>query len=95
MAYYVGIDVLLKESSVCVVDSQGKIIREAKAACEPAATRGLISALGPPIVRIGMEAGPLSQWLREGSGPGVREGAEHYYARARNRDAQVFAKFGK
>jgi transposase len=63
--YYVGIDVSLKESSVCVVDSKGKIFREAKAASEPEALRDPISELGLPVVLIGMEAGPLSQWLRE------------------------------
>jgi transposase len=66
MEYYVGIDVSLKESSVCVVDGKGKIVREAKAASEPEALRDLISGLGLPVARIGMEAGPLSQWLREG-----------------------------
>lgn len=66
MEYYVGIDVSLKESSVCVVDGKGKIIREAKAASEPEALRGLISGIGFPVTRIGMEAGPLSQWLRQG-----------------------------
>jgi len=66
MEYYVGIDVSLNESSVCVVDGKGKIVREAKAASEPEALRDLIAGVGLPVVRIGMEAGPLSQWLREG-----------------------------
>src|SRR5271154_6475164 len=66
MEYYVGIDVSLKESSVCVVDGKGKIARETKTASEPEALRDLITGLRLPVVRIGMEAGPLSQWLREG-----------------------------
>jgi predicted NBD/HSP70 family sugar kinase len=37
MEYYAGIDVSLKESSVCVVDGTGKIVREAKTASEPEA----------------------------------------------------------
>ena len=66
MEYYVGVDVSLKESSVCVVDDKGKIVREAKAMSEPEALRDLISGIGFLATRIGMEAGPLSQWLREG-----------------------------
>jgi transposase len=66
MEYYVGIDVSLKDSSVCVVDGKGKIVREAKSASEPEALRGLISGIGFRVTRIGMEAGPLSQWLRDG-----------------------------
>ena len=37
MEYYAGIDVSLKDSSVCVVDASGKIVREAKVASEPEA----------------------------------------------------------
>jgi transposase len=66
MEHYVGIDVSLEESSVCVVDGKGKIVREAKAASEPEALRDLICGIGFPVTRIGIEAGPLSQWLREG-----------------------------
>ena len=49
-----------------MVDSKGMIVREAKAASEPETLCDLISGLGLPVARIGMEAGPLSQWLREG-----------------------------
>ena len=66
MEHYAGIDVSLKESSVCVVDANGKIVREAKVAREPEALCDLIAELGFSVSRIGMEAGPLSQWLREG-----------------------------
>ena len=37
MSYYAGIDVSLEQSSVCVLDGEGKIIREAKVASEPEA----------------------------------------------------------
>src|SRR6202051_3432085 len=66
MAYYVGIDVSLKESSLCVVDAKGKIVREAKVASDPEALSHLVDGFGFPVTRIGLEAGPLSQWLREG-----------------------------
>ena len=66
MDYYAGIDVSLELSSVCVVDSSGKIVREVKVASEPEALLQHFAALGLPVTRVGLEAGPLSQWLRAG-----------------------------
>jgi transposase len=63
MDYYAGIDVSLEESSVCVVDSDGRIVREAKVLSEPDALIAWFCALGLGLSRIGLEAGPLSQWL--------------------------------
>jgi transposase len=66
MEHYAGIDVSLERSSVCVVDSTGRIVREAKVASEPEALVGFFRQLGLPLTRIGLEAGPLSQWLHAG-----------------------------
>jgi transposase len=63
MDHYAGIDVSLECSSVCVVDANGKIVREVKVASEPAALIGWFRSLGFDLARIGLEAGPLSQWL--------------------------------
>jgi transposase len=63
MNYYAGIDVSLECSSVCVVDGSGKIVREAKVSSEPEALIGWFGSLGFRLERIGLEAGPLSQWL--------------------------------
>jgi transposase len=63
MDYYAGIDVSLEYSSVCVVDAAGKIVREGKVASEPEALRVFFGSLGLGVARIGLEAGPLSQWL--------------------------------
>jgi hypothetical protein len=63
MEHYAGIDVSLELSSLCIVDATGRIIREAKVASEPEALIGWLPRLGPTLVRIGLEAGPLSQWL--------------------------------
>jgi transposase len=63
MDHYSGIDVSLECSSVCVVDVNGKIIREAKVASEPEALITWFASLGFGLERIGLEAGPLSQWL--------------------------------
>src|SRR6266480_6085398 len=64
--HYAGIDVSLELSSVCVVDGQGKIMKEAKVASEPEALVCFFKELGFPMKRIGLEAGPLSQWLHAG-----------------------------
>jgi transposase len=63
MDHYAGIDVSLECSSVCIVDAGGKIIREAKVGSEPAALIEYFGSLGFAVMRIGLEAGPLSQWL--------------------------------
>ena len=63
MEHYAGIDVSLECSSVCVVDGSGKIVRETKGESEPAALIGWLGSLGFRLGRIGLEAGPLSQWL--------------------------------
>ena len=63
MNHYAGIDVSLECSSVCVVDANGKILREAKVASEPEALIIWFHSLGFSLERIGLEAGPLSQWL--------------------------------
>jgi transposase len=55
--------VSVKEASVCIVDDTGKIVREVKVASEP---EDLLQILNNPAYhfkRIGLEAGPLSQWL--------------------------------
>ncbi len=63
MDHYAGIDVSLEYSSVCVVDANGKIVRESKVASEPAVLIDWFRSLGFDLARIGLEAGPLSQWL--------------------------------
>jgi transposase len=63
MDYFAGLDVSVKETSVCIVDETGKIVREVKVASEP---EPLLAVLTNPTLqfrRIGLEAGPLSQWL--------------------------------
>src|ERR1700677_1157025 len=66
MEHYAGIDVSLELSSVCVVDAKGKIVKEAKISSDPVALLTFFRGLGIAIERIGLEAGPLSQWLHAG-----------------------------
>src|SRR4028119_1519213 len=63
MDHYVGIDVSLELSSVCILDAAGQIVKEAKVASQPEALTPFLTRLGLPLTRVGLEAGPLSQWL--------------------------------
>jgi len=56
----------LELSSVCIVDAKGKIVKEAKVPSDPDALVAFFRDLGFPVARIGLEAGPLSQWLHAG-----------------------------
>src|SRR6202049_4085858 len=66
MEHYAGIDVSLESASLCVVDATGRIVREAKVASEPEVLIEWFRGLGLAMTRIGLEAGPLSQWLYAG-----------------------------
>ena len=66
MEHYAAIDVSLEWSSVCVVDAAGQIVREAKVRSEREALAAFFTESGLAFARIGLEAGPLSQWLHAG-----------------------------
>lgn len=66
MEHYAAIDVSLEWSSVCVVDAAGQIVREAKVRSEREALATFFTESGLAFARIGLEAGPLSQWLHAG-----------------------------
>lgn len=66
MTHYAGIDVSLETSSICIVDAAGAIVRELKTPSEPEALAAALRATGLPFARVGLEAGPLSQWLYAG-----------------------------
>ncbi|MBN8190452.1 transposase [Salipiger thiooxidans] len=66
MKHYVGLDVSVKETVTCVVDEDGQICREMKVPSHPADLAFAVSNIGVRVERIGLEAGPLSQWLFEG-----------------------------
>jgi transposase len=63
MDYFAGLDVSVKDTSVCIVDGAGKIVREVKVASEPDALLRVLRTSAYRFKRIGLEAGPLSQWL--------------------------------
>jgi transposase len=63
MDYFAGLDVSVKDTSVCIVDGTGKIVREVKVSSEPDTLLAVLRNPAYHFKRIGLEAGPLSQWL--------------------------------
>jgi len=63
MEHFAGLDVSVKETSVCIVDDTGRMVRETKVASEPDALLAVLTNPAYRFKRIGLEAGPLSQWL--------------------------------
>lgn len=66
MKHYAGLDVSLEETTVCIIDEAGRIVKEARVPSEPAALVRFFQALGLEVERIGLEACSLSAWLHEG-----------------------------
>jgi transposase len=66
MKHYAGIDVSLEESHVAVVDETGKIVSEASVGSEPEALVRYLKRWEGSLIEVGLEAGPLSQWLHAG-----------------------------
>jgi transposase len=63
MEYYVGLDVSLKQTSICVVDQTGSVVREGVVDSDPEAIAEFVRAKAPGVVRIGIETGPTTTWL--------------------------------
>src|SRR5215472_13994577 len=66
MKHCAGLDVSVKETAICIVDETGKIVREAKVATELTAIVAVLNTAGVECARVGLEAGPMSQWLVSG-----------------------------
>lgn len=60
---YVGLDVSLEMTSICAVDEDGRVRLEAKAPSDPGSIARVLGDPGGPFERVGLEAGPMSQWL--------------------------------
>jgi transposase len=63
MELYVGLDVGLEETSICVIDKDGKNVRETKVATEPTAIRSALDGFADRLGRVGVEASSLGMWL--------------------------------
>ena len=60
---YVGLDVSLEQTAICIVDGNGHRVFEGQATSDPEAIAMELRAHGDSFARVGFEAGPLSQWL--------------------------------
>jgi hypothetical protein len=63
MAHFAGLDVSVRVTSLCIVDESGRVVREARVPSEPAALVDALKGHAATLRRVGLEAGPLSQWL--------------------------------
>src|ERR1700751_5143093 len=63
MEHYVGLDVSLKLTAICIVHELGKIVREGAVASNPEAIAAFVKSHAPHVARIGLETGATSTWL--------------------------------
>ena len=81
MNHYAGLDVSLEATSICLVDEGGSLVWESKVATNPEAIGQALQERGLSLERIGLETGPLSQWiyggLHERSLPAICVDARH------------------
>jgi hypothetical protein len=63
MEYYVGLDVSLKQTSICVVNQTGAMAQEGVVMSDPEAIASFVRSKAPGTVRIGIETRPTTTWL--------------------------------
>jgi transposase len=63
MEHYVGLDVSLKQTSICVVNQAGSVLQESVVDSEPEAIAAFVRSKAPGAVRIGLETGPTATWM--------------------------------
>jgi transposase len=63
MEHYVGLDVSLKQTSICVVNQMGSVVREGVVDSDPESIARFVRSKAPGALRIGLETGPTTTWL--------------------------------
>ena len=66
MELFVGLDVSVRTTSICVMEASGNILKEGKVESHPASIADFLCNIAGHNKRVGLEAGPLSQWLYAG-----------------------------
>jgi transposase len=92
MQHFVGLDVSVKETAICVVDEQGRVVARATVESEPAAIVSWLLARGIRYGRVGLEAGPMSPWLYAGL---VEAGLPAVCVETRHMHAALSARINK
>lgn len=64
--FYCGLDVSLRETAICVVDAEGRILKEAKIASDPEVIARAIEYAGYICEKVGLESGSTAAWLQAG-----------------------------
>ena len=64
--FYVGLDVSVARTAVCIMDAAGQVAREQSVASTPEAIAAVVRASGAEIERVGLEAGINSAWIARG-----------------------------
>ena len=66
MSCYVGLDVSVENTAICVIDGAGEIVGELSAPSHPDDLAAALVPFAGDIEAIGLEAGPMSVFLVEG-----------------------------
>lgn len=66
MKYYAGLDISNEDTSICIVDHDNNIVKEAKVSSDPASIHQYLKKTNLQFEKIGLEAGSLSHWLVTG-----------------------------
>jgi transposase len=90
--YHVGLDVSVKETSICIVDSHGAVVHCTTVESHPETISTHLIGLGHNYARVGLEAGPLSPWLYAGL---VEAGLPAICVETRHMHAALSARINK
>ncbi|MCP5071807.1 MAG: IS110 family transposase, partial [Rhodobacteraceae bacterium] len=63
MKTYIGLDVSLKETSICIVDETGVAVKEGVVPSDPDRIADYLAEHAQMAQRVGLESGPTSSWL--------------------------------
>jgi transposase len=66
MKHYIGLDVAMKRTFICIIDESGKIIHEGSENTDPTLLADYLQKIGLEVALVGFESGSLSHYLLNG-----------------------------